>query len=52
VDRLKEAPQRAGGVREASGEVDPDVGARLHEVLLPEGARRCSRWRGSRQLYR
>jgi hypothetical protein len=42
VDRLKESPQPAGGVREASCEVDPDTGARLHEVVLPEGARRCS----------
>jgi hypothetical protein len=52
VDRLKEAPQPAGGVCEASGEVDPEPGAGLHEVLLPEGARGSSRWRGSRQLYR
>jgi Skp family chaperone for outer membrane proteins len=46
VDRLKEA------VREASGEVDPEPGAGLHEVLLPKGARGCSPWRASRQLYR
>jgi hypothetical protein len=51
VDRLKEAPQPAGGLREASGKVDPEPGASLHEVLLSEGARGCSRWRASRQLY-
>jgi hypothetical protein len=52
VDRLKEAPSRLAALCEASGEVDPEPGAGLHEVLLPEGARGCSRWRASCQLYR
>jgi hypothetical protein len=48
VDRLKEAPSLC----EAHGEVDPEAGLGLHEVLLPEGPSGSSRWRGSRQLHR
>jgi hypothetical protein len=48
VDRLKEP---AGGLREALGKVDSEPSAGLHEVVLPKGARRCSRRRASRQLH-
>jgi hypothetical protein len=46
------SPKPLGGLCEAHGEVDPEVGLGLHEVLLPEGPSGSSRWRGSRQLHR
>jgi hypothetical protein len=46
------SPKLAGDLCEAHGEVDPEAGLGLHEVLLPEGPSGSSRWRGSRQLHR
>jgi hypothetical protein len=46
------SPQPAGSLREASGVVDPETGASLHEVILPEGSHRCSHRWTSRQLHR
>jgi hypothetical protein len=45
------SPKPAGGLCEAHGEVDPEAGLGLHEVLLHEGPSGSSRWRGSRQLH-
>jgi hypothetical protein len=51
VDRLKEAPSRLAAYVKHLAKSIPNTCC-LHEVLLPEGARGRSRWRGSRQLYR
>jgi hypothetical protein len=37
VDRLKEAPRTSGDVCQASGEVHPQSGLSVHEVVLPQG---------------
>jgi hypothetical protein len=44
VDQLKEAPSRLAAYVKHFGEVNSEPGVGLHEVILPEGPRRCSRW--------
>jgi hypothetical protein len=51
VDRLREAPQPLGDVRQALGEVDPQPSSGVHEVILPKGSCGRSRRRTSRQLH-
>jgi hypothetical protein len=38
VDRLKEAPGASGNLCEASGEVYPQSGLSVYEVILPQGS--------------
>jgi hypothetical protein len=49
VDRLKEAPSRLAAYVKHLAKLIPN---HLHEVVLPEGSCRCSRWWTSCQLYR
>jgi hypothetical protein len=44
-------PQPPGDVRQALGEVDPQPGSGVHEVVLPKGSCGRSRRRTSRQLH-
>jgi hypothetical protein len=44
------SPQPLGDLRQALGEVDPQPGSSVHEVVLPEGSCGRSRQRTSRQL--
>jgi hypothetical protein len=52
LDGLREAPSRLATYVKHLARSIPKQVVVLHEVLLPEGARGSSRWRGSRQLYR